>query len=42
MRRNNVNVKVDQNVLYGKYYNSNGNPTDNRVSEVVDTNDYYG
>ena len=34
-------VKVDQNDIYGMYYDANGDPTDQRVCEVVDTNFYY-
>ena len=35
-------TKVDQNVLYGMYYDDNGHRIDQRVNEVVDTNDDYG
>jgi len=35
-------MKVDQNYIYGLYYDVNGDPIDQRNSEVSDTNDYYG
>ena len=35
-------MKVDQNEIYGKYYDVNGDHIDQRISEVVDANDYYG
>ena len=34
-------MKVDQNDIYGLYYDVNGDPIDQRVGEVSDTNDYY-
>ena len=39
-RRKNT-AKVDQNNLYGMYYDVNGDRIDRGVSEVVDSNDYY-
>ena len=35
-------MKVDQNEVYGTYYDVNGDQIDQRVGEVVDVNDYYG
>ena len=35
-------MKVDQNEFYGIYYDANGDRIDERVSELVDTNDHYG
>ena len=35
-------MKVDQNDIYGMYYDVSGDRIDQRVGEVVDSNDYYG
>ena len=35
-------MKVDQNDIYGMYYDVNGDRIDQRVIEMVDSNDYYG
>ena len=35
-------MKVDQNDIYGMYYDVNGDRIDQRVVEMVDSNDYYG
>ena len=34
-------MKVYQNDIYGVYYDVNGDPIDQSVVEVSDTNDYY-
>ena len=35
-------MKVDQNDIYGMYYDVNGDHIDQSVVEMIDTNDYYG
>ena len=35
-------MKVDQNPMYGMYYDANDDRIDQGVNEVIDTNPYYG
>ena len=35
-------MKTEINDVYGIYYHADGECVDERVEEIVDTNDYYG
>ena len=35
-------MKADINHVYGLYYHEDGERVDERVDEIIDTNDYYG
>ena len=35
-------MKLDQNPMYGMYYDDNDDRIDQGVNEVIDTNPYYG
>ena len=35
-------IKEDDNEVFSIYYHFDGQHVDERVDEVVDTNDYYG